>query len=158
MLFEDYLCLIKDYELGWQWSFYIAALSDSLSLSSCYPEKVLRKRDHDDEDPSCGPNHGKKTKRSRTKEFEPSQKSSTSKESSKGKYSTKTSKSSKFVTTEEPVFETASNDIEQTIDDVANDAEQPPNDLTQTTDKALKKDWFKQPPRPPTPNLEWNKR
>ncbi|GJV00869.1 hypothetical protein Tco_1330139 [Tanacetum coccineum] len=85
---------------------------------------------------------GKKTKRSRTKEFEPSKKSSTSKESSKGKSPTKTSKSGKYVTVEEPVeepvFEMASDDIEQTIDDVSNDADQPPDDSTQTKDKDSK--------------------
>ncbi|GJV12830.1 hypothetical protein Tco_1354371 [Tanacetum coccineum] len=52
----------------------------------------------------------------------------------------------------------ASYDIEQTVDDVANDVDQPPDDSTQTKDKAPKHDWFKQPPRPPTPDLEWNKR
>nr|GEY34298.1 hypothetical protein [Tanacetum cinerariifolium] len=51
----------------------------------------------------------------------------------------------------------ASNDIEQTIDDVANDAYQPLDDSTQTKDKDPKKDWFKQPPMPPTPDPEWNK-
>nr|GEU70151.1 hypothetical protein [Tanacetum cinerariifolium] len=41
---------------------------------------------------------------------------------------------------EEPVFEIASDDIEQIVDDVVNDVDQPPNDPTQTEDKALKKD------------------
>ncbi|GJT34530.1 hypothetical protein Tco_0924949 [Tanacetum coccineum] len=59
---------------------------------------------------------------------------------------------------EEPVFKMASYDIEQTVDDVANDVDQPPDDSTQTKDKAQKHDWFKQPPRPSTPDLEWNKR
>ncbi|GJV15539.1 hypothetical protein Tco_1360862 [Tanacetum coccineum] len=132
-------------------------LDDSVARGQADLEKVLRKRDRDDEDPSTGPNQGKKTKRSRTKESEPSKKSSTSKESSKGKSPAKTSKSGKYVTIEETVFETASDDIEQTINDVANDADQPPDDSTQTKDKDPKKDWFKQPPRPPTPDQEWNK-
>ncbi|GJV15660.1 hypothetical protein Tco_1360983 [Tanacetum coccineum] len=51
----------------------------------------------------------------------------------------------------------ASDDIEQTVDDMANDANQPPDDSTQTKDKDPKKDWFKQPPRPPNPDPEWNK-
>ncbi|GJT92339.1 hypothetical protein Tco_1081184 [Tanacetum coccineum] len=110
-----------------------------------------------DDDIAPGPNQGKKTKRSRTKESEPSKKSSTSKETSKGKSPAKTSKSGKSVTVEEPVFEMATDDIEQTIDDGANDADQPPDDSTQSKDKSLKQDWFKQPPRPPTPNPEWNK-
>ncbi|GJT96323.1 hypothetical protein Tco_1091841 [Tanacetum coccineum] len=105
---------------------------------------------------------GKKTKRSRTKESELSKKSYTTKESSKGKSPAKTSKSGKSVTVEEPVeeaiFEMATYDIEQTVDDVVNDADQPPDDTTQTKDKAPKYNSFKQPPRPPTPDPEWNKR
>ncbi|GJX46153.1 hypothetical protein Tco_0271343 [Tanacetum coccineum] len=97
------------------------SLDDAIARGQAGPEKVLRKRDRDDKDPLAGPNQGKKTKRSRTKESEPSKKSSTSKESSKGKSPTKTSKSRKFVTAEEPVeelvFEMASDDIKQTIDD-----------------------------------------
>ncbi|GJS08876.1 retrovirus-related pol polyprotein from transposon TNT 1-94 [Tanacetum coccineum] len=54
-------------------------LDDDVARGQADPEKVLRKRDHDDEDPSAGPNQGKKTKRSRTKESEPSKKSSTPK-------------------------------------------------------------------------------
>ncbi|GKB21810.1 hypothetical protein Tco_0855733 [Tanacetum coccineum] len=114
------------------------SLDDAIALGQADPEKVMRKRDHDDEDPSAGPNQGKKTKRSRTKECEPSKKSSTSKETSK-------------------VFKMAFDDIEQTVDDMANDADQPPDDSTQTKDKDPKKDWFKQPPRPPNPDPKWNK-
>ncbi|GJZ84543.1 hypothetical protein Tco_0649882 [Tanacetum coccineum] len=135
-----------------------------LAQSSSQAQSSLKaaKSDRDREDPSAGPNQGKKTKRSRTKESNPSKKSSTSKESSNGKSPAKTSKSSKSVTVEElveePVFEMASDDIEQTTDNVTNDVDQPPDDSTQTKDKAPKQDWFKQPPRPPTPDLEWNKR
>nr|GEU34717.1 hypothetical protein [Tanacetum cinerariifolium] len=96
------------------------------------PKKVLRKRDHDDEDSSARPNQGKSP--------------------------AKTSKSGKSVTAKEPVkeavFEIASDDIEQTVNDVANDDDQPPDDSTQTKDKAPKQDCFKQPPRPPTPDPE----
>ncbi|GJU67701.1 hypothetical protein Tco_1253960 [Tanacetum coccineum] len=129
-------------------------LDDDIARGQADAEKVLRKRDRDEEDPSVRPNQGKKTKRSSTKESEPSKKSSTSKESSKGKSPAKTSKSGKFVTAEELVeelvFEMAFDDIKQTVDGVANDADQPPDDSTQTKDKASKQDWFKQPPRPPT--------
>ncbi|GKE39074.1 hypothetical protein Tco_1462479, partial [Tanacetum coccineum] len=124
--------------------------------------KSFEKKYRDDEDPSAGPNQGKKTKRSRTKESEPSKKLSTSKESSKGKSPAETSKSGKSVTAEEPVeepvFEMASDDIEQTVDDVANDVDQPPDESTQTKDKDSKKDWFKQPPWSPTLDQERNKR
>ncbi|GKA19908.1 hypothetical protein Tco_0699823 [Tanacetum coccineum] len=135
-------------------------LDDVIARGQVDPEKILRKRDRDDEDPSAGPKRGKKTKRSRTKESEPSKKSSTTKESSKGKSHAKTFKSGKSVTAEEPVeepaVEIASEDIKQTIDDVVNDADQPPYDTTQTKDKAPKYDWFKQPLQPLTPNPEWN--
>ncbi|GJZ83821.1 hypothetical protein Tco_0648994 [Tanacetum coccineum] len=84
-----------------------------------------RDDDNKDEDSSARPNQGKKTKRSRTKESEPSKKSSTTKESSKGKSLVKTFKSGESVTAEELVeelaFEMASDDIEQTVDDVVND-------------------------------------
>ncbi|GJW80995.1 hypothetical protein Tco_0144970 [Tanacetum coccineum] len=135
-------------------------LDDVIARGQVDPEKILKKRDRDDEDPSTGPKRGKKTKRSRTKESEPSKKSSTTKESSKGKSHAKTFKSGKSVTAEEPVeepaVEMASDDIKQTIDDVVNDVDQPPYDTTQTKDKAPKYDWFKQPLRPLTPNPEWN--
>nr|GEW09310.1 integrase, catalytic region, zinc finger, CCHC-type, peptidase aspartic, catalytic [Tanacetum cinerariifolium] len=106
--------------------------------------KVLRKKDRNEEDPSTGPNKGKKTNRSRTKESKSSNKSSISKESSKGKYPVKTSKSSKFVTAEElvkeQVFEMASDDMEQTVNDAVNDVDQPHDNSTQANDKAPKKD------------------
>ncbi|GJY78693.1 hypothetical protein Tco_0484494 [Tanacetum coccineum] len=131
-------------------------LNDDIVRGQADVEKVLRKRDRDKEDPPARPNQGKKTKRSITKESKTLKKSSTSKETSKGKSPTKTSKFGKSVTVEEPVeepvFEMAFDDIEQTVDDVANDADQPPDDSTQTKDKALKQDWLKQPPRPPTPD------
>nr|GEV66166.1 hypothetical protein [Tanacetum cinerariifolium] len=137
-------------------------LDDVVARGQADPEKVLRKIYCDNEDPSAGPNQGKKTKRSRTKESEPSKKSSTLKETCKGKSLAKTSISSKSVTAhelvEEPVVEMASNVIEQTVDDVVNDVDQPHDDSTQTKGKDPKQYWFKQPPRPPTPNPKWNKR
>ncbi|GJT30175.1 hypothetical protein Tco_0910450 [Tanacetum coccineum] len=60
------------------------SLDDAIANGQADPEKILRKRDRDDEDPLAGPNQGKKTKRSITKESEPSKKSSTTKELSKG--------------------------------------------------------------------------
>ncbi|GKE74597.1 hypothetical protein Tco_1536638 [Tanacetum coccineum] len=123
-----------------QQAFY-DALFNSLSLDDAIVrgqadlEKTLRKRDRDDEDPLAKPNQGKSP--------------------------AKTSKSGKSLTVEEPVeepgFEMAPDDIEQTIDDVVNDVDQPPDDMTQTKDKAPKYDWFKQPHRPPTLDLKWNK-
>ncbi|GJX18377.1 hypothetical protein Tco_0221054 [Tanacetum coccineum] len=109
-------------------------LDDDIARGQANAEKVLRKRDCNEEDPSAGPNQGKKTKRSKTKESEPSKKSSTSKESSRGKSPGKTSKFGKSLTAEEPVeelvFEMASDDIDQTVDDVVKDVDQPHDDST----------------------------
>ncbi|GKA18052.1 hypothetical protein Tco_0697889 [Tanacetum coccineum] len=91
-------------------------LDDPIARGQPDPDKVLRKRDRDDEDTLVGPNQEEPVK--------------------------------------EPVFEMASDDIIQTVDDVANDANQPPDESTQSKDKGLKKDWFKQPLRPPTPDQE----
>nr|GFA71985.1 hypothetical protein [Tanacetum cinerariifolium] len=90
--------------------------------------------DDDNEDPSAGPNQGKKTKRRRTKDSESSKKPSTTKETSKGKAPSKSSKT------------------HVVLDDV-----QPKDALEPKTDKTPNHNWFKQPLRPPTPNPEWNK-
>ncbi|GJZ60684.1 hypothetical protein Tco_0616500, partial [Tanacetum coccineum] len=79
----------------------------------------------------AGSNQGKKTKKRRFNETESSKKTSTTKESSKGKYLAKTSKYGKSVTAkesvEEPVFKMALDDVEQTFDDKGGDAGQPPH-------------------------------
>ncbi|GJV42467.1 hypothetical protein Tco_1420907 [Tanacetum coccineum] len=127
------------------------------------------KRRHDDddeddnEDPPAGPNQGKKTRRRRTKESESSKKLSTTKETSKDNASLKSSKISKSATAkqpiEEPTDEVEMDDaVNTTAEDVVHDANQPHDDSTQAKDKAPMQDWFKQPPRPPTPDLELNKR
>nr|GEW61790.1 hypothetical protein [Tanacetum cinerariifolium] len=114
-------------------------------LPKFLPKRIQRKfseKRDDDEDLSARPNQGKKTKRSRTKESEPSKKASTTKESAKDKSPAKMSKFGKSVTVEEPVkelvFKMASDDIEQTVDDVVNNSDQPSEDTTQTNDKAPK--------------------
>ncbi|GJT20848.1 retrovirus-related pol polyprotein from transposon TNT 1-94 [Tanacetum coccineum] len=118
--------------------------------------------DDDDEDPSVGPNQGKNTKRRRTKESKSSKKPSTTKETSKGKAPSKSSKTGKSVTAKEPIEEsTAEVEIDDAVntaaEDVVHDANKPHDDSTQAKDKAPMQDWFKQPPRPPTPDSEWNK-
>ncbi|GKE33834.1 hypothetical protein Tco_1453156, partial [Tanacetum coccineum] len=46
-------------------------------------------------------------------------------------------------------------DVEEPIlDDVVNDVDQPQDDVDPKNDKST---WFKQPPKPENPNLEWNK-
>nr|GEX80570.1 hypothetical protein [Tanacetum cinerariifolium] len=135
---HSYLTLDKHQDL-YDALFNSLSLDDVIASGQADLEKVLRKRDGDDKDPSARPNQGTKTKRRRTKESEPSKKSSTFKESSKA------------------IFEMASDDIEQTIDDAVNDANQPHDDSTQSKDTYSKIDWLKQPLRPPTPNQDWNK-
>ncbi|GKB71722.1 hypothetical protein Tco_0933134 [Tanacetum coccineum] len=130
-------------------------LDDVVARGQADLEKILRKRDRDgddkDEDPSVGPNLGKKIKR-RSKESESSKKSSTTKETFKGNAPTKCSKSDKSVHAEESVVEPTEEVIKDTSNDyVVNDADQPQND------PAPKHNWLTQPPRPPTPDLEWNK-
>nr|GEW82952.1 hypothetical protein [Tanacetum cinerariifolium] len=112
------------------------------------------KRHHDDDkddikDPSAGPNQGKKTKKRRTKELESSMKLSTSKETSKGKALSKSFKTGKSATIKELV--------EEPIADVVNDVDRAQDDVAPNTNKPSRDTWFKQPPRPPTPDLEWNK-
>ncbi|GJX88784.1 hypothetical protein Tco_0340798 [Tanacetum coccineum] len=86
--------------------------------------------DDDDEDPPARPNQGKKTKRRRTKESESSKKPSSTKETPKGKAPTKGSKTGKSASAKEPVEEPIAEVVMMML----------------------------QPPRPPTPDPEWNKR
>ncbi|GKC24022.1 hypothetical protein Tco_1026172 [Tanacetum coccineum] len=90
--------------------------------------QLKRKHDDQDEDPSAGPNQGKKTNRGRTKELESSKKSSTSKETSKGNTPPKASSTDKSVNAEETVAkpsEEVTIDVEEKNinNDVFNDAD-----------------------------------
>nr|GEV63549.1 hypothetical protein [Tanacetum cinerariifolium] len=89
--------------------------------------------DDDDKDPPAGPNQGKNTKRRLIKELESSKKPSSTKETPKGKAPSKGSKAGKSASAKEPV-------------------EEPIAEVTRNPE------WFTQPPRPPTPDPEWNKR
>ncbi|GKC10960.1 hypothetical protein Tco_1007742, partial [Tanacetum coccineum] len=122
------------------------------------------KRKHDDDedddnkDPPARPNHGKKTKRRRTKESESSKKPSTTMETPKGKAPTKDSKTGKFASAKEPVEEPIAEVImDDDGDDVVRDDDQPQAASEPKTSKTLNLEWFKQPPRPPTLDPEWNK-
>ncbi|GJX07170.1 hypothetical protein Tco_0195102 [Tanacetum coccineum] len=128
-----------------------------MTESKMFPEQPKqKKRDHGDdkdEDPSVGPNQVKKTKKRRTKESESSKKSS----SSKGNSSPKTSKSNKPMHAEESfVVPTDEVIIDASIDDVVIDDDQPQDASKPKPDRAPKNDLFKQPPRPPTLDPEWN--
>ncbi|GJT61793.1 hypothetical protein Tco_1005326 [Tanacetum coccineum] len=56
----------------------------------------------------------------------------------------------------EPTKEVTMDAEENIVDDIGNADEQPDGEATPMIDNAPKKDWFKQPPRPPTPDPEWN--
>ncbi|GJY26828.1 hypothetical protein Tco_0401554 [Tanacetum coccineum] len=113
--------------------------------------------DDDDEGPSGGPNQGKQTERRRTKESESSKKPSSTKETPKGKTLTKGSKTSKSASAKEPVEEPIAEVVmDDASDDAVHDEDQPQAASQPRNDKTP--EWFKQPPRPPTPDLEWNKR
>ncbi|GJV17745.1 hypothetical protein Tco_1363068 [Tanacetum coccineum] len=101
----------------------------------------------------------KKTKRRRTKESESFMKPSTTKETSRGRAPTKSSKIGKSTTTHEPikelVAEVVMDDRETTAnEDVGNDADRPQDYVAPKTNKPSRDTWFKQPPRPPTPDPE----
>ncbi|GJT93256.1 hypothetical protein Tco_1082101 [Tanacetum coccineum] len=121
-------------------------------------EDHKRKRDDDDEDddnedPSAVPNQGKTTKRRRTKEFVSSKTPSATKDTSKGKALSKGSKTGKSASAkesiDEPIAEVVMDDAGE---NVVRDEDQPQNTSQPKKDKTL--EWFKQPPRPPTPNPE----
>ncbi|GJT59007.1 hypothetical protein Tco_1002540 [Tanacetum coccineum] len=111
--------------------------------------------DDDDEDPPAQPNQGKKTKRRRTKDSDSSKKPSSTKETPKSKASSKGSKTGKSSSTKEPVEEPID---EVVMDDVGNyvvlDDDQPQDASEPKTTKTPNPEWFKQPPRPPTPDPE----
>ncbi|GJY67169.1 hypothetical protein Tco_0469407 [Tanacetum coccineum] len=120
-------------------------------------DKVLRKRHCDkDQDPIAGSDKEKKRKR-KVKDSKPS-KDTTQIGSSKGKTPPKTSKTDKSITAEElvkePIHEVAMDVEEPILDDVVNDVDQPQHDINPKNDKST---WFKQSPRPKTPDPEWNK-
>ncbi|GJV11195.1 hypothetical protein Tco_1352736 [Tanacetum coccineum] len=120
-----------------------------------------RKRRHEDkdEDPSAGSDQRKK-KRKQGDKSESLKKSSTYKESSKGKTPPKTSMTGKSIhaeeTVEEDTHEMAIDVEEPTQDNAEKNADQPQNKDVPKTSKIPNKDWFKQPPRPPTPDPGWN--
>nr|GEV98216.1 hypothetical protein [Tanacetum cinerariifolium] len=94
-----------------------------------------------------------------TKESESSKKPSTTKETPKGKTPSKGSKTDKSALTNEPVKEPITEvNMDDGGDDVGCDDDQPQTTSEPKTTKTLNLKWFKQPPRPPTPNSKWNKR
>ncbi|GKE38828.1 hypothetical protein Tco_1462233 [Tanacetum coccineum] len=116
--------------------------------------KDHKRKHNDDKDPPAGPKQGKKTKRRRTKS-ESSKKPSITKETPKGKAPTKGSKTGKSASTRELVEEPIAEVVMYNVgDDVARDDYQPQDTSEPKTRKTLNPEWFKQPPRPPSPNPE----
>nr|GEZ12873.1 hypothetical protein [Tanacetum cinerariifolium] len=113
--------------------------------------------DDDDKDPLARPNKGKKTKTKRTKESESSKKPSSTKETPKGKALSKGSKTGKSAFKKEPVEESIAKVVmDNAGEDVVRNDDQPQDISEPKISKIPNQDWFKQPPRPPTPYLEWN--
>nr|GFC20521.1 hypothetical protein [Tanacetum cinerariifolium] len=122
-----------------------------------------RKYDHDedddDEDPPARPNQCKKTKRRRTRESKSSKDPSSTKETPKGKAPTKGSKTGKSASAKESVAEPIAEVIMDDVgDDLVHDDDQPQAASKPKTLKILNPEWFKQPLRPLTSDLKWNKR
>ncbi|GKB14365.1 hypothetical protein Tco_0848288, partial [Tanacetum coccineum] len=133
-------------------------LDEAIASSEVNPDKVLRIRHRDkDQDPPTGSDKEKKRSRKR-KDYEPSKDKVQTGSSSKGKTQSKPSSTGKSVnadeTIEEQVHEDAMDVAEPILDDVVNDADQPQDDVDPKKDKST---WFKQPPRPETPDLELHK-
>ncbi|GJX88700.1 hypothetical protein Tco_0340714 [Tanacetum coccineum] len=131
----------------------LSLIQDEDDLDRVIPD--LRKRDcEEDEVPSAGSTQGKR-KRSSRKDSKRSKTSSASMETSKGDTLPKTSKTGKSASVEESVKK-ATHEVtigdEEPVQENVNDVDQP-----QDGEAAPKSDWFKQPPRPPTPDLEWDK-
>ncbi|GKA18225.1 hypothetical protein Tco_0698062, partial [Tanacetum coccineum] len=93
------------------------------------------------------------------KESDSSMKPSTTKETFKSKALSKSSKAGKSATTQEPIkepiAEVVMDDLETTAnEDVVNDADRPQDYVAPKTNKPSRDTWFKQPPRPLTPDTE----
>ncbi|GJT51494.1 hypothetical protein Tco_0977651 [Tanacetum coccineum] len=130
-------------------------LDDAIASGAVDHDKVLRKRDHgDDQDPNARSDQGKK-KRRKGKDFKPSKDKVQTSSSYKCKTQSKPSLTGKTFNADAPVQEPvheASMDVEEPImDDVVNDPDQPQDDAAPRKDNAT---WFKQPPRPETPDPE----
>ncbi|GJY50528.1 hypothetical protein Tco_0441375 [Tanacetum coccineum] len=135
------------------------ALYDALMLSLIQDEDDLdrvvpdlRKRDHEEDDDPSARSNQRKRKRSSGKDSKPSNTYLASKKTSKGNTPPKSSKTGKFAFAEESVKEATDETMgdKEPVQENVNDADQPDGVA------APKNDWFNQPPRSPTPDLEWN--
>ncbi|GJV69048.1 hypothetical protein Tco_1484557 [Tanacetum coccineum] len=124
--------------------------SKAPTVTTVIPDPLPAIHDDHDEDPSGGSNQGKNTKRRITKESKQSNKSSTSKETSKGNTPPKASKTDKSVNAKEIVAEPTDEvtmDAEENIvfdmrnvDEQSNGAAAPQDDAAPRNDNS---NWFK---------------
>ncbi|GJX11411.1 hypothetical protein Tco_0201270 [Tanacetum coccineum] len=129
-------------------------------LFDTYGKVFTLKRSQDekdkDQDPSAGSDRGKKIRKS-SKEAEstkdPRSKERKSSSSSKGTSRSHHKSSSKSAHAEEPSHTVDDSGVQKNQEfNTGNNDEQPDDEADS------KNDWFKKPERPPTPNLDWNKR
>ncbi|GJX09811.1 hypothetical protein Tco_0199670 [Tanacetum coccineum] len=131
-----------------------STLSLSIASRNVNHDKVLRKKDcSNDQDPTAGSDQWKK-KRRKGKYSKPSKDKVQTGSSSKGKTQSKPSSTDKLVKTEVPLHEAEIDVEEPALDDMINDADQPQDDVAPKHGNST---WFKQPSRPPTLDLKWNK-
>ncbi|GJW99726.1 hypothetical protein Tco_0183640 [Tanacetum coccineum] len=126
---------------------------DDIEKAKIVEPLTQKKRRHDDkdQDPPARPDQGLK-KRKTNKDVEPSKKPKST-GSSKGTSQSQLKSNGKSVQAEETVFEATDTDMPLNQgDDTGNTNEQP------NVEAVTKDDWFKKPPRPPTPDPEWNTR
>ncbi|GKD66482.1 hypothetical protein Tco_1308590 [Tanacetum coccineum] len=143
------------------------ALAVSLSVDEDDMDKQLedppvqKKRRMDDQDQDPPTNADKESKKKKRKDSDaPSSKKTKDQPTSskKGTTPSKPSKPDKSVqakeTIEEPGQEEAMNDEEPAVDEVVNTEEHPQDDAGLSQDRSK---WFKQSPRPETPDPDWHK-
>nr|GEX82268.1 hypothetical protein [Tanacetum cinerariifolium] len=98
-----------------------------------------------------------KKKRRKGKDYELSKDKVQTGSSSNGKTQSNPSSNIKTINAdklvEEPIHKATIDVEEPTMDDVVNDLDQPQDETASRKDNSI---WFKQPPRPETPDPEWN--
>ncbi|GJX52045.1 hypothetical protein Tco_0280414 [Tanacetum coccineum] len=112
-----------------------------------------RKRHHnDDQDPLK--DSIKEKNRRRRKDTKPSMKPTASTQPSKGTTPSKSSTIDKFVNVKDSVYDVEIHVEEPVVDAVEHGVNQTQDDVTPRKDSSV---WFKQDPRPETPNPDWQK-
>nr|GEV49525.1 hypothetical protein [Tanacetum cinerariifolium] len=118
-------------------------LDEAIVRGDVDPTKFLKRRRHDDEDQEPPPDSKKEKTKQRRNDVESSKKSSTSKESSKGKTQSKPLSIDKLMNAEEPLHEAEIDMEERILNDVVNDTDQLQDEYNPKKDNST---WFKQPP------------